>query len=373
MFVPLNAVGLSLSRFTGILYLLTIIPELESFVRTDRIGTTLLPVWVYFGFLTIMSISNINEISKDYFNMVVFQNILFFWFLINHERKDYMIIERGMFCFALGSILLLLLFFAGIGVDYEKGNRLSMFGDNQNSLGIKMTVSSIILFVTVAQNRLNFGSVRYLLLLIIPFMLIFIRETGSRLSIIAFVLAFIAGAILYKAKNYLVKIGILFGSVISLIFIGILLFQSETMINRLENTSKSGDLGERDLIWKTIYPIIQENPITGIGSTGYEFQTNLIWGRYVSPHNVVLEILCLTGLIGLTLYLAFMLQVFEQGYQSYKRNGWLLPVLLIIPIMGMLLSSHMLESKIAWCIFAYIVSSSAIAIKSLKNPQNKYS
>ena len=371
MFVPIKAVDMSLSRFTGILYLLTIIPELKSFIRTDRIGNILLPAWIFFGFLTVVSLLNINEISKEYFNMVVFQNTLFFWFLINHERKDYMIIEKGMFCFVLGSILLVVLFFAGIGVVYEKGNRLSMFGDNQNSIGIKMVVSSIVLFITVTQNRLNLGRYRYLLLLIIPFMLIFIRETGSRLSIITFILAFMTGTILYKTKNNLVKIGILIGGAMALILIGFLLIQSDTLVNRMESTSNLGDLGERDLIWKTIFPIIQENPIVGIGNTGYEFQTNLIWGRYVSPHNVILELLCLTGLIGLTLYFTFMFQVIRRGYEPYKRYGLLLPVLLIIPILGMLLSSHMLESKIAWCIFAYIVSSSAIAIKSLRNHRNK--
>lgn len=360
MWDPFNSGDVfSIAKFTALIYFITIIPQIPQFLRIDNLKTVLFPLWIFFGFLTFMSIININELFSDFIFAPFLLNIIIFWILINHERKDYLIIEKGLLWFVLGTVVLVLLFFAGIGVEYEEG-RLSMFGDNQNTLGIKVTVSSIILIVSVIQNRLNLGWYRYLFLIIIPFMLIFIAETGSRQSVIAFVLAFLMGAVLYKAKTNLSKISILVGSLICLIFIGILLMQSEIMIQRLENTSNSGDLGSRDLIWKTIFPIIKENPIVGIGKTGYDFQSFVIFGRFQKPHNVFLEILCYTGIIGLFIYLTFTFQVMKISYLTYKKNGMLLSLLFISPILGMFISGHILGTKICWLIFAYMVSSSAI-------------
>jgi O-antigen ligase len=202
-------------------------------------------------------------------------------------------------------------------------------------------------------------------------MLYFIGETGSRVSIISFVIAFLAGTILYKTKTNIAKIRILIGSAVVLILIGILLMQSEILVERIESSMNSGDLGSRDKIWKAIFPIFMGNPIFGIGKTGYELQSTFIIGKSISPHNAFLEILCYTGIIGLLIYLTFIFHVFKRGYNTYKNRGWLLPLLLISPILGLLLSSQILDIKIGWTIFAYIISSSAIPMKSLKNKEEK--
>lgn len=367
MWDPFNTNDIfSIAKLTAILYFITIAPHIFQYIRTDSLKAILYPAWIFFGFLTFMSMINSNELFSGFFYSSIFLNIILFWFLINHERIDYLIIEKGMFCFALGSILMVGLFFAGIGIEYL-GNRLSMFGDNQNALGVKVAISSIILIVSVVQNRLNIGWYRYLLLLMLPFMLIFIRETGSRVAVIAFILAFFSGTILYKTKTHIVKVGILIGSTLALVLFVIILMQSDTLAERFVSTATTGEIGSRDKIWKTIIPIISENPIVGIGKTGYDLQSTINIGKAFSPHNVILEVLCYTGIIGLFLYLTFLYQVFKRGFLAYYKNGWLLPLLLIIPMLGLILSGQILTSKTGWTIFAYIVSSSAVAIKSLRN------
>jgi O-antigen ligase len=360
MWDPFNSgESFSIAKLTGIIYLMTIGPQIMEFMRIDRLKSILFPLWIFWGLLVFIGIININELYADFFYFPLFLNIIFFWLLINHERKDFMIIEKGMIWFAIGSVGIVLLFFAGIGVEYIEG-RVSIFGDNQNTLGIKVTVSTIVLLLAVIQNRLNLGWTRFLFLVPIPFMLYFVGETGSRVSIISFTLAFIAGSILYKTKANLTKIGILIGSAVVLTLIGVLLMQSEIIIERLVKTSSSGDLGSRDMIWKTILPIIEENPILGIGKTGYDFQSVLLFGIPRNPHNVILEILCYTGIVGLFIFLAFIFQLFKKSYQSYLESGWLLSLLLVFPILGMFISGHILGTKICWAIFAYMVSTSAI-------------
>lgn len=371
MWDPLNTGGaLSIAKLTAIIYFITIIPQIPQFIRIDGIKTVLFPIWIFFGLLTFMSLINRNELFSGFFYLPTFLNIMLFWLLINHERIDYLIIEKGMVWFALGSATLALLFIAGIGVEYGEG-RLSMFGENQNVLGIKVSVSLVILLLFVTQNRLNISWIRYLLLPLVPLMLFFIGETGSRVSLISFVLAFLVGTALYKTKTKILKISILLGNAIVLILFAILLMQSDIMVERLQNTSDNAEIGSRDKIWKAVFPIVKENPILGIGETGYDFKSTFIFGTAFSPHNVFLEILCYTGIIGLSIYLTFLFQVFKKGFQAYTKKGLLLPMLLIIPMLGLLLSGQILNVKLGWTIFAYIVSSSAIAMKSLKNDKEK--
>lgn len=366
MWIPITMLQtFSLSRITAIIYFISVAPQLFQFVRIDNLNSVLFPVWIFFSLLTAMSLINVNEVHPAFFDTTIFLNIVLFWIIINHVRKDYLILEKAMLFFALGSIVLATLFFAGIGIEYKEG-RLSMFGDNQNILGLRMSISSIILITAAIQNRLRLGWYRYLFFFPIPFMLFFLAETGSRVAFISFVLASITGIILFKASNIRNKITFMIVGVISLSLILILLLKSEKLAVRILETSQTGDLGGREYIWTNIFPLIKQNPIFGIGKTGYLEYVMGILGSPTSPHNVFLEVLCYTGSIGLAIYLIFIYMVFIRGYRSYKNYGWLLPVLLIIPVMGMFMSGQILDSKIGWMIFAFIVGNSAMRYRDDK-------
>jgi O-antigen ligase len=86
----------------------------------------------------------------------------------------------------------------------------------------------------------------------------------------------------------------------------------------------------------------------------------ITFSRIPSPHNVILELMCYSGIIGLTIYLVYFYQICKRGYQSYKRKGLLLPILLLIYIFGMLFTGQILYDKIGWIIFAYTVGSTSI-------------
>jgi O-antigen ligase len=360
---PFNTNGyFSLSKLTGLIYLVTIIPQIKHFIRTDRIKPFIQPAWIFFALLTFVSLININSISNNFIDFTIFQNILLFWFLINHERKDRLVLEKGMLSFALGSIALAFLFYAGIGIEYriEYGTlgRVSIFGDNENIVGLRMCISLVILVLTIIQNRLNLGRLRYLLLLPIPIMIRLMFATGSRVAFISFFLLFLTGVILFKTKRIWHKIALIAMSSGALIYIWQLLMHSETLIRRLTRSSQEYDLAGRDAIWQGLLPLVENHPILGVGTTGYAFFTQKTFGRWQSPHNVILEVLCYTGIIGLMIYLIFLYRVFKRGYQNYKTEGFLLSLLLLIPVMGILASGQILGVKIGWAIFAYVGCSS---------------
>lgn len=355
----------SFSKVFGIIYILSILPQIQKFVRIDFVGYYVFPLVLFFFWLTLIGLVNINEINSSFFDFSLFLNILLFWIMINHGRKDYLVLEKGMLSFALGSVAITIIFVLGLGSAYQ-GGRLWMFGDDPNALASRTLMGMMILVLAVTQNRLNLGRYRFLLLLPIPVMLKLLFETGSRFGFIVFVLSLGAGILMYKSKEAWKKLLIYFLGIVSMLISFFILTKSVTMIERLLSTVQSGDTSGRSDIWQLILPIVMENPIFGYGRTGYILESTIIFGKETSPHNVLLEVLCYTGIVGLIIYLVFLYRIGIASLTSYRTHHLLLPILLLIPVAGMILSIQILTLKIGWVIFAYIVS--ALAIKGVKEP-----
>lgn len=364
---PLNTDNnFSISKLTGLIYFATILPNIKQFLDSSDIRPFLRIIWGFFGLLTVVSLVHINIDSYGFFNFSLFQNIILFWILINHDRRTPGIFERGMYSFALGSIVLSILYVFGIGIEYSSEGRISIFGDNENTIGIRMCISMLIIILLVFQNRLNISKTRYLLLAALPVMLKLLIETGSRVAIIAFVIMFVAVGFLFKTKKTWYKALFFTLTAVAFVFIIQYIMQSEVIMHRLIKSKEEGDFAGRDLIWRKLIPLIEEHPVFGVGLTGYTEYSKSVFGDYKSPHNVLIEILCYTGIIGLIAYLLFLYQVTKKAFIAL-RNKNILPLLLLIPVAGLILSGQILLTKIGWIIFAYSIASGTFSTNKARN------
>lgn len=364
---PLNTNGyFSVAKLTGILYLISILPSINNFIKVQNIKKFILLAWLFSTLLTIVSLVNINTYSSRFFSLTLFQNIFLFWFLINHERMEAGILDRGLFSFAVGSISVALFYYSGIGIEYNYG-RVSIFGDNENIVGLRMAISIIILLSIIIQNTLNIKKVRFLLLLPMPIMLTLMAETGSRVAFLSLALSFLAGVFLIRTTSFRKKLVVI---LIALI-IGFLgwhyVGESEILKGRFLQSINEGDLSSRDAIWKSIMPLIKENSIFGVGETGYHKFTIQKFGRNISPHNVLLEVLAYSGVVGLFIYLTFLTGLALNSFRYYNDTSLLLQILLFVPILGLLLSGQLLFVKIGWIIFA-VSGSKVFYLNSEKEP-----
>jgi O-antigen ligase len=355
---PLNTDGsFSISKLTGLLYFASLLPDARALLNTQGLRHVLRPAWLFFVVLTLVSLLNTNDVSSRFFDASIFQCIVLFWILVNHEREDPLVLEKGMISYALGSAVTALLFEAGIGAVYVEG-RVSILGENQNTIGIKMVISMAVFLLAIIQNRLKLGPRRWLFLVPVPIMMHLMAETGSRVAFISYALVFAGGIVLLRTKNISRKVGIMALGSIAALFTGFVLVQSGVLGTRLENSLEGGDLAHRDMIWESLEPLIEQHPVFGVGETGYAHYTALTYGGVKSPHNVFLEVLCYSGAVGLFCYGLYLFQVAKYAVRSYRRSGYLLPLLLLVPIMGELVSGQMLWIKTGWVVFAYMLSSS---------------
>lgn len=211
----------------------------------------------------------------------------------------------------------------------------------------------------VIQNPLNAGKSRYFLLLPIPIMLQLLVFTASRVSMLALVLAILAGISLLGTLKLSSKILMIMSGLLVFGIAWIYMLQSDVMGMRFLLILQERDLSGRDIIWQNIIPLIKENPVFGVGTTGYTDFSQNTFGLYNSPHNVFLEILCYTGIVGLGIYLIFLYRIAVKSFKVFKHQRILLPLILMIPIMGMIGTSQILGVKTGWILFAYIAASSA--------------
>jgi O-antigen ligase len=341
------------SKIFAIFYILTLIPNLEKFSKFDMSFKPINILFFLFFYLTLISIININQYSYYFFDFTLFLNILLFLFLINHEREVPNIIERGLLSFAIGSIILTIFFFLGYGITYF-GGRVSIFGDNQNTIGLRLCISITILLYNIIYNPFSLKFIRYFFLFSIPFLIIFMFSTGSRTASIDFILIFIVWIIFLKSMKFKHKLYILslFSLLIYYVFMYFFNISSITFI-RIFNTIDKFDLAGRDFVWKEVIKIISQNPLTGIGETGYFMQSTKAFGNYKSPHNVFLEILSFGGIIGLLLFIIFIIKIYFGSIKYYFKTNNILPILLLVTVFSMLMVSHVLYSKISWVILAY--------------------
>jgi O-antigen ligase len=355
----------SISKLLGILYFMSLLPQIKNMTRFDGIIYYLSPIFYFFILLTIVSIFNINYISSIFFDSTIFINIFLFLVLINHSRADNLALEKGLFVFSLGSLTLAILYSVGYGIEIGATGRVQIFGDNSNNIGIRMSISILILLLNIIRNRLDFGKWRFLLILCIPIMLKLLTESGSRVAFLSLAFCSILLLFFIKTKKHWHKLLIFGVGIIILISVWGVISQSEVLVSRLTESAEDKDISGRDDIWILLIPLIEENPIFGVGMSGYIYYgRNFFDESYASPHNVLIEILCLNGIVGLLLYLLFLFRILKNAIVSYQYQNLLLPILLLIPFLGLMLSGQILDSKFAWITLAYCVAC-GISNKSL--------
>ncbi|MFA7686568.1 MAG: O-antigen ligase family protein [Moheibacter sp.] len=269
---PLNTNGnFSVAKFTGFLYAFSLIPKLQYFFTTHKsIIIYARMLLILYVFICIMNFINMNYFSSDFLFFSFFQNILLFLLVISHERLSPGVLEKGFIVFFFGSLVLAACFYLGIGLEVNIEGRVSLFGDNENIIGVRMVVSALMLTHILLKYRNKVSKFIYTILPLAYIPLVTLTlNTGSRLSFISLFLGISVIFILYKNRGTFSKILILGIGVIAAVFLFEIAMESEVLGARLAKTGEEGNLAGRDNIWLAILPLIENNWILGVGRTGY--------------------------------------------------------------------------------------------------------
>src|SRR5690606_29978058 len=148
------------------------------------------PWMIFIFYLTLISIFNIGQNTELSYilDTTLLLNVLFFIFLINHERKSPGVLIKGFISFIIGASLISVFYLLNFGVEYSSG-RLTMFGDNQNKIATRIAIAIILIFYITTTKKITKNKVKYLLLIPLPILLELLFATASRVSFLSLVLA----------------------------------------------------------------------------------------------------------------------------------------------------------------------------------------
>ena len=349
-FVP----DLSIAKMAAILYIISMIPRIIGEKFLTGLAKYIIPLLILIIVAFISSSAHINYISSKRIDTSFVLNILMFIILFYHARFDERVFKDGFWCMALCAVIIAMLALLGIGVSVDpvgESDRMTVFGDNANSIAIKMAVSILI----VLWRCLQHGKLEtpFRLLLLVPLLLLLLM-TGSRGGFLALVGGLLVLVVGFPAKNTIIKILFIIGSVLAFIGLFYVLQHFDVMRDRLVDSIETGNSSGRDVIWKYYLDVIKANPVLGVGYSGMEQASSQFFHiPNRSPHNVFIEIGLYAGVIGLLFYGLFLFRIIFNGIKLF-RMGEVLPAMLLAPLLSDHMFGQSLTVKLSWIIMSYI-------------------
>lgn len=354
--------------FSG-LYFLFVVTDIKNAPNIGKMfGRYYLYPLVYILLLWIMNMLYATT-GGLHFPTSLFLNWVLMFFILLHSCADTKAVNHILTGVSIGAVIMSILFYLGYGLEYQStidGERVSIFGMNGNDVCITQSIGlCVLLNEGIIRNnwRLNFA--RWLLIIPIILQITMVLALASRTGVIIVALVLTISLLTIQGmKRSTRTIIILIGSV--LIGYGVYtLFQSDSVIvTRLLRVVDEGDTSGRTDIWSAYLRLFPEHPVFGVGETGLidvcrraGLSTIQVYGHEMafSPHNVLVEVLMTTGLVGLFLMLKFWIKTFTSAYKGYRLNHITTAIILVIPIVIVILSGQILLSKIAWSLYAYMI------------------
>ncbi len=144
--------------------------------------------------------------------------------------------------------------------------------------------------------------------------------TGKRGHVIFSFIAIFIGYYVYESIDKATrrkKIMLVIMATIAFLIVIVLYVPSlSTFIMRFAETEEAGDITVgRTSVWLTEFDIIKNNPLFGIG-----------WGQFINQgywrynaHNIYIQLLCETGIVGSAFYYAFFIYMYYKTYSLLKE------------------------------------------------------
>ena len=240
----------SIPKISALLYLIIFLPNLIN-LDIKHYKRFLIPIYSFFIILTLTNMINVNESNLNFIDFTFFQNLILFTCVIFHGQKDINSLNKAALYLCLGTFVLAILGYFQIGTTVDNyllaevsGVRTTLFGDNSNIIGIRMSISIIIL-ISFFYHKFS-KKLRFLFLVPIPLMIFTLAEGGSRIAFVSFFLSSIGFFILQKSKNIYQKIIIFLIFILCAVLLYFFIIQYEFLIYRILGTIFLGEVSGRD-------------------------------------------------------------------------------------------------------------------------------
>ncbi len=349
-------------------------------LKTNNIFWVLLIFAIWAWASTLWSIHPHNAVSR-FTNLALLVGLYFLMINLVDSRKQFNLLLSA---YILGCIVCGLwatkAFLTG-GLSISGDSRMSLEGQNPNTLGLMMSIciiSSWYLFIELKNHLL-----RLILLPLSMFFFLVLILSQSRGAWLAFLIAlvFYFWPIMKKfsLRNVATLIFIALSLVTVLFFVLPKLFpqQFPSLQERFSSIFQSEGITPRTNIWLVGIEMWKDNPILGVGLNDFKARFNQYrditsgftsWpGKARDPHSVYLSIICELGLVGFAIFSALLFSCLTAIKKKDKfTKFFMLSIFVIILIVGM--KGTINWNKYYWFVLGLIGASSNFGDQSDQFP-----
>jgi O-antigen ligase len=356
-----RTIPIEIPTLTGCIFLLATL--LQPFVVYRRIPGAMLwftaYLWV-FGLSTLVNRSEHVELIVIQF-LSQLQLLLILWACVNILR-DRRTLRGTLLTFALAATIRAAMQIGGIMATvtplWTGGYRTTVMGQNPNLSAIILSAG----FITVLTMR-----PRIIAWPIAGMIAMALLQTGSRGGLLC-----AAGGVMVLLLQGKHRVRSIIFGLLTLILLGFAAWQSDMFRARLL-AADEGSLAGRENIYPATIEMISEKPWLGWGPTENQYEIGKRIGEEKKDrrdaHNIVLELLSATGIIGAIPFLAGMWICWVGAWRARKGALHMFPLAFLVTVLIGTISGTWIASKILWLAFSIVLATGAAAKERAGGPR----
>lgn len=236
------------------------------------------------------------------------------------------------------------------------GERVSALGQNANSAAMILAAGMVALIGLVYGRGRRSGAGLLLMSAGLGALLGFaVLETGSRGGLVALLGGVLVFALAAETQRSRIR-----NAFIALIAGALLIFgtlQLPVMKNRWKDSMTTGNLAGREQLYPALWGMFLERPVLGWGPVTNTYELASRIGERERPHraahNIVLELLTATGLVGALPFLVGGWLCVRSAWRARHKAHGVLPLALLGSVFLSNMSGDWIASKLLWVILAF--------------------
>ena len=291
-----------------------------------------------------------------------FQVLLIFW--VSSSLMRWRHITTGVLtAFIVSCVILAILQRAGITASVAEVNsvaqRMTALGQNPNTLAHNLAIAML------ALAGLAYGSEKFprwlqpIIWVALALLAVVIMPTAARGALVSLLVG-LSLIVLSRAKpsvrlrNAVVAVALLCG-------VGLAAYRSDSMRNRFLTATDTVDLAQREQLFPAAWEMTKQKPFVGWGPINNRYELERYVPRVELPsreaHNVVLELLTQTGLLGAVPFLIGLALCVRAAWIARVGPHGVIPLTVIASVLIAQMATSGLYTKVYWLAFALAAGS----------------
>src|SRR4051812_29334565 len=248
------------------------------------------------------------------------------------------------------------------------GERVSALGQNANSAAM-ILAAGLVALIGLTLVRHGRSLVQFVIIGLLGALLgLAVLETGSRGGLASLLGGVLVFALAADSTRLRLRNGAIAVLAISLLAFGAL--RLPVMKNRLVDSALTGNMAGREQLYPVLWTMFLEKPVLGWGPVTNTYELAQRIGERERPHraahNIVLELVTATGLVGAVPFLIGAWLCLRGGWRGRRADHGVLPLALFTAVLIANMSGDWIASKLVWLVFAYTLASGEWRVLELR-------